>query len=409
MQTFLKKFGASLLAVAIIATSFGSGLYLGNRQGIALQPTAPSIANGNIGKPNDVDFSIFWKAWDVLNQRFVQTHKVGSTTDKQRVYGAIQGLAASFGDPYTTFFPPVEAKSFESQISGNFEGVGMEIGMKEGIITVISPLKDSPSAKAGIKTGDLILKINGTSTQDLSVDQAVQLIRGKKGSTVTLSVLSANAKEAHDVKIVRDTINIPTIDSELRKDGVFVIRLYTFTENSPVLFRTEIQKFVKSGSHKLVLDLRGNPGGYLDAAVDMASWFLPSDAVVVKEDSAGHGDDKVYKSKGYNIFNKNLKMVILVDGGSASASEILSGALQEHGIAKLVGTQTFGKGSVQELVPLTDDTFLKVTIARWLTPNGVSISAQGLKPDFVVPFTAADAEKKQDPQLNKAVEVLNSQ
>ncbi len=409
MQTFLKKFSASILAVAIVVLSFGSGIYIGRSQANALIQTPPSVANGNVGKPTDVDFSLFWKAWDILDQKFVQTHKVGTTTDQDKVYGAIQGLASSFGDPYTTFFPPTEAQSFQSQISGNFEGVGMEVGVKDGVITIIAPLKNSPAEAAGLKAGDMILKINGTTTQDMSVDQAVQLMRGKKGTTVTLSILSANDKTAHDVKVVRDTINIPTIDSELRKDGIFVIHLYTFTENSAQLFRNEIQKFVKSGSNKLVLDLRGNPGGYLDAAVDMASWFLPKDAVVVKEDTAGHGQDTVYKSFGYNIFNKNLKMVILVDEGSASASEILSGALQEHGVAKLVGAQTFGKGSVQELVPLTADTFLKVTVARWLTPNGVSISAQGLKPDFPVAFTQADADKKQDPQLNKAVEVLNSQ
>jgi carboxyl-terminal processing protease len=362
MQTFLKKFGASILAVAIIATTFGGGIYIGSQRANATQIPA-SVQNSSLGKPTDVDFSLFWKAWDILNQKFVQTHKKGTTTDQARVYGAIQGLASAFGDPYTTFFPPSEAKSFQSQISGNFEGVGMEVGIKDNVITVIAPLKNSPAARAGIKTGDYILKINGTSTQDMSVEQAVQFIRGKKGTTVTLSVLTPSAKEAHEVNIVRDTINTPTIDSELRSDGVFVIRLYTFTENSAQLFRNEIQKFVKSGSSKLVLDLRGNPGGYLEAAVDMASWFLPSDAIIVKEDTAGHGQDTVYKSRGYNIFNHNLKMVILVDGGSASASEILAGALQEHRIAKLVGTQTFGKGSVQEIVPLTDDTFIKVTMA----------------------------------------------
>lgn len=402
----LKKFGPAILAIAVIAASFSGGLYVGTQHSYALSNVSPSITGGDTGKPSDVDFSLFWKAWDILNQKFVETHGKATTTDQARVYGAIQGLAASFGDPYTVFFPPVENKDFQTQISGNFEGVGMEVGIKNNIITVIAPLKNSPAAKAGIVTGDLILKINASSTQDMSVDQAVNLIRGKKGTSVTLSVFSAGAKQAHDVKIVRDTINIPTIETEV-KDGVFIIHLYTFTENSASLFRDALQKFRDTGGNKLVLDLRGDPGGYLDAAVDMASWFLPADKVIVTEDTGGHGENTVYKSRGYNVFtNKNLKMAILVDSGSASASEILSGALQQHGIAKLVGLTTFGKGSVQELVPLTSDTSLKITVARWLTPNGTSISQQGLKPDVEVPITAEQVQKGEDPQLAKALEIV---
>jgi carboxyl-terminal processing protease len=241
----------------------------------------------------------------------------------------------------------------------------------------------------------------------MTVEEAVKLIRGKKGTVVTFSLFRDGDTAPHEVKVTRDVINIPTLETEKRSDGIFVIRLFSFTQNSSQLFQTALQEFVESNSSKLILDLRGNPGGYLDSAVEMASWFLPKDALVVKEDSGGRGDDKEYKSYGQNIFNENLKMVILVDGGSASASEILAGALSEHGVAELVGSQTFGKGSVQELVPLTKDTSLKITIARWLTPKGVSISDQGLKPDFVVPFTQEDANKKIDPQLNKAVEILN--
>lgn len=400
----LKKFGPAVLAIVVIVASFGGGLYVGTQHTYALSNNALSLGGGT--PPANVDFNLFWKAWDILNQKFVETHGNATTTDQAKVYGAIQGLAASFGDPYTVFFPPVENKDFQTQISGNFEGVGMEVGIKNGVITVISPLKNTPASRAGIVSGDMILKINASSTQDMSVDEAVSLIRGKKGTTVTLSVLSTNAKQAHEVKIVRDKIDIPTIETET-KDGVFVIHLYTFTENSAALFKDAIQKFTQSGTNKLVLDLRGNPGGYLDAAVDMASWFLPSDKVVVTEDTGGHGENTVYKSHGYNIFaNKNLKMAILVDSGSASASEILSGALQQQGVAKLVGLTTFGKGSVQELVPLTSDTSLKVTVARWLTPNGSSISAHGLKPDIEVPITAEQVQAGQDPQMAKALEIV---
>jgi carboxyl-terminal processing protease len=404
---FLKKSSTTIIAIAVIGGSFGIGMYVGSQKIATTGDTQPSILNGNVGKPEDVNFSLFWKAWDVLEEKHVPTHNEGTTTNEQKVYGAIKGLAAAYGDPYTTFFPPVENEAFQTEIAGNFEGVGMEVGIKDNIITVIAPLKGTPAANAGIKSGDRIVSINGTTTADMTVEEAVKLIRGKKGTVVTFSLFRDGDTAPHEVKVTRDVINIPTLETEKRSDGIFVIRLFSFTQNSSQLFQTALQEFVESNSSKLILDLRGNPGGYLDSAVEMASWFLPKDALVVKEDSGGRGDDKEYKSYGQNIFNENLKMVILVDGGSASASEILAGALSEHGVAELVGSQTFGKGSVQELVPLTKDTSLKITIARWLTPKGVSISDQGLKPDFVVPFTQEDANKKIDPQLNKAVEILN--
>ena len=189
---------------------------------------------------------------------------------------------------------------------------------------------------------------------------------------------------------------------------MFVIRLYSFSAQSPRLFRDALRKFVESGSNKLLLDLRGNPGGYLEAAVDMASWFLPAGKIIVTEDSGKNGKRAPHRSRGYDIFNKNLKFVILVNAGSASASEILAGALQEHGVAKLVGTKTFGKGSVQEVVKLTPETNLKVTVARWLTPNGVSISLAGLKPDVEVKMTPEDIEKKRDLQTDKAIQLLTT-
>jgi carboxyl-terminal processing protease len=404
---FFKKYGATIAAVLVITVTFGIGIYVGSKNTLAVQGVSTKLLGAEATQPDNVDFSAFWNAWQILDEKFVETHKGTPVNDQDKVYGAIKGLAAAYGDPYTVFFPPVENTTFQTEISGNFEGVGMEVGIKNNVITVISPLKDSPAQKAGMKSGDLILKINATSTEGFSVDQAVQLIRGKKGTSVTLTVFSEGDKQTHEITIVRDVIKIPTIETEQRKDGIFVIRFYTFTESSHLLFKDAIQKFVQSKSNKLIIDLRGNPGGYLDSAIDIASWFLPKEAVVVTEDTGGKGINEVYKSNGYNIFNDNLKLIILVDGGSASASEILAGALQQHNIAKLVGTKTFGKGSVQQLVALTKDTSLKITIARWLTPNGTSISEQGLKPDYEVPFTPQDAEKKLDPQLDKAVELLN--
>ncbi len=409
MSSFSKRLGGVVAGVAVIAGSFFVGNYYGTSHAQVFPDSTASVVNKDMGKPGNVDFAPFWEAWNILSEKYVATHKgaTGAITDQDKVWGAIKGLTESLGDPYTTFFPPQEAKEFQSQIAGNFEGVGMEVGMKDGIVTVIAPLKNSPSEKAGLKAGDHILQINATSTANISIDEAVRLMRGPKGSTVKLLILSPNDTRPREISIVREVINIPTIDTKARKDGIFVISLYSFSENSATLFRNALQEFVKSGDSKLVLDLRGNPGGYLDAAVDMASWFLPADKVIVKEDSGGHGDDFVYNSKGYNAFaNKKIQMMILVDGGSASASEILAGALQEHGIAKLVGTKTFGKGSVQQLVNLTPETSLKITVARWLTPNGKSISEQGLAPDVEVKITEDDITKQNDAQFKKAIELL---
>ena len=350
-------------------------------------------------------FAPFWKAWNILDQKYV---KSASTTAQDKVWGAIQGLASSYGDPYTVFFPPQQSKMFQDDIAGNFGGVGMEIGIKDGQLIVVAPLKDSPASHAGVKAGDAILKINGTSTQSMPVDQAVSLIRGEKGTTVTITFLPTGSTSPVDKKIVRDIINIPTLDTETKPGGIFVIKLYSFTAQSPNLFRNALRDFIISGDHKLILDLRGNPGGYLDAAWDMASYFLPAGKLVVTEDFGTKGSPNIFKSKGYNIFGSGLKMYILVDGGSASASEILAGALSEQGVAKLIGSKTFGKGSVQELVPITDDTSLKVTVARWLTPNGHNLSENGLDPDYPVAIsTSTPVTANNDPVMNKAIQLLN--
>ncbi|MDO8620120.1 MAG: S41 family peptidase [bacterium] len=414
-----------IFALALLSGVFFAGVSYGERQIPAISKvTALQGKETPALLQSKTDFGPFWETWNVLNEKYVAATSTAVANDEQKLWGAISGLTSSLKDPYTVFFPPEESKLFENEINGNFEGVGMEVGIKDDVLTVIAPLKGTPAERAGIRPGDKVLKIDDEVSTNLRVDQAVKLIRGKRGTAVRLTILREGKPDPFEIKIVREVIDIPTLDVELksgtgtlaggaedggsglRKDGVFVIRLYNFSANSPRLFRDALRQFVETGSNKLLLDLRGNPGGYLDAAVDMASWFLPSGKVVVTEDTGGKSDTKMHRSRGYDVFNKNLKMVILVNSGSASASEILAGALQEHGIAKLVGTRTFGKGSVQELVKITPDTSLKVTVARWLTPNGVSISAGGLAPDVEVKLTQEDLEKKRDPQMEKALEML---
>ncbi len=421
-MTKYHKIILSISTAVILIFVFFAGVYAGydNRPEIR-KVTSLINKNGNQTSSN-VDFESFWKAWNVVNEKYVSTD---GPDDQKKVWGAISGLVDSLGDPYSVFFPPEEAEIFESDISGEFQGVGMEIGMKDNTLVVIAPLKGTPAEKAGVLPGDKIIKIDDTISADMPIGEAVKLIRGPKGEAVVLTVIRDGEKEPLDISIIRGVITIPTINTKFinsknsgknstgnksaiseKESDVFVLSLYNFSANSSNLFRESLRKFVMSGKNKLIIDLRGNPGGYLESAVDIASWFLPAGKIVVQEDFGSRGDGKVYRSKGYDIFNGNLKMAVLVNGGSASASEILAGALQEHGKAILVGTQTFGKGSVQELVKITDKASLKITVARWLTPNGVSISKAGLTPNVVVKVTKEDIVAGIDPQLEKAIELL---
>lgn len=409
------KIGLIFCILAFSVAIFFVGFYVGNNGSNDSISKTDEISNVTCNVKDasgknveNIDLSDFWAVWSTLNDKFVSSTTT-KVTSKEKIWGAIEGLTGSFGDPYTVFFPPKEAEVFQTSIDGNFSGVGMEIGIKDEQLTVVAPLKGTPAEKAGMLTGDKIIAINGKNTTGISVDEAVQQIRGERGTKVKLTVMRKDVSKSFDVEIVRDTITIPTIDTKLRDDGIFVISLYNFSAVSPNLFKNALKEFVDSKSNKLILDLRGNAGGYLGAAVDMASWFLPEGKVVVTEDfgEKNKEENNIHRSKGYNIFNENLKFVIVVNEGSASASEILAGALREQGVAKLVGTNTFGKGSVQELVNIGNDkASLKVTVAHWLTPNGKSISNGGLTPDYKVENTAKDKENKIDRQMDKAVEVL---
>ena len=391
-----------VFALIIVGASFSLGAAFGYNKKAGVEEIL-GITNQNEPITETVDFGPFWTVWRTVESDYALPENI----DRQEmVWSSINGLLQSLDDPYTVFFPPEEKKMFESEVKGNFEGVGMEIAVEKGVLTVVAPIKGSPAFKAGIKAKDKVLKIDDKSTENLTVDEAVKLIRGEKGTSVRLTVLSEGEDKSREINVVRDTIQVPIIETEKIGSDIFRITLHSFSERSAFEFQSALRTFASSGANKLVIDLRNNPGGYLESAGDISSWFLGTGDVVLRE-KYRDGEERLHRSRGYNVFPKT-PLVVLVNGGSASASEILAGALRDHKRAKLVGEKTFGKGSVQELISITSDTSLKLTVARWLTPNGEDITKEGIKPDVEVKMTAEDVQAEKDPQLDKAVEILKN-
>ena len=396
-----------LLLALLVIISIGIGYVAGNYKP---SQTINRLVSDRTIKYKDVDFKLFWEVWDKLNQSYVDK----SALDPEKMmYGAISGMVNSARDPYTTFFEPPENKKFQEEISGSFGGVGIEISKKSGILTVISPIKGTPAEKAGIRSGDKILKIDSKETQDLSVDEAVSLIRGRRGTTVTLTILPESG-DFKDIPLIRDNIKIPTVDVSYIIQGekrIAYIRIYLFNQIVDEEFKVAARDIIDSKADKMILDLRNNPGGLLNSAINIAGWFLTKNQIVVTEDY-GNGKSDVYRADGNALLK--IPMIVLINGGSASASEILAGALHDNRGIKLVGEKSFGKGSVQELDNFNDGSALKVTIAKWLTPAGISISKTGIEADIKVELPKDQKEldaieigkQGKDPQLDKALELL---
>jgi carboxyl-terminal processing protease len=404
----LKIISGTLVAVLV----FISGVYIGVTDsffGKSLQLSSYLPMTKAAETRDRVDLGEFWQVWSLLEEKFATASTTDSISDEEKVQGAIAGLVKAYGDPYTMYFPPSESERFQEDISGNFSGVGMEVGVRDGLITVIAPLPGTPAEKAGIVTGDAIVSIDGESTENMSVDEAVRRIRGDKGTVVTLSIYREGETSFREIKITRDTIDIPTVKTET-VDDVFIISLYSFNAVSDTKMEEAMNQFVASKKSKLVLDLRGNPGGFMQSAVDVASFYMPSGKIVVRERAHEGGEDKVFRTRTRQAAEFNPKnLVVLVDNGSASASEILAGALKDHQVATVIGVPTFGKGSVQELIDLDNNDSIKITVARWLTPNGVSISNGGLMPDIVVKRSYEDREAGKDPQKEAALKFLRGE
>ncbi len=386
----IKKVLRYLGALAILVVIFGAGFYIGKSQVVY-----------NVCKPEAVEFSLFWDAYNKLHESFIDPSKID---DKKIIYGAISGMTKSLEDPYTDFFDPSQAKIFQQDLSGSFEGIGVEIGIKKDQLTVISPLKGTPGEKAGLLPGDIIVSINGNNTSDMTIDRAVSIIRGKRGTEVKLTIYRESWGQTKNIKIIRDTIKINSTNWELKNGDVAYIKIYQFNQSLPDDFRNIAKEILESPAKKIVLDLRNNPGGYLEVAQRVAGWFLRSGEVVTLEDFGKNKEQKKYLADGNGAF-AGYPIVVLINNGSASASEILAGALRDNSSIKLVGEKSFGKGSVQEVVKLQDKvSFLKITVAKWLTPNGTSISEVGLMPDINVKMDEKDIQR--DAQLDKALEII---
>jgi len=355
-------------------------------------------------KPEKVDFSIFWDAWREIDKKYVDEEKL----DPQKmVYGAIKGMVQALGDPYSSFMDPEETKEFDINIEGSFEGIGAELGMKDDVLTVIAPIEGMPAEKAGLRAGDKILKINGEMTTDMAIDEAVKKIRGPKGTVVTLTIVRNGDSKTQEIKITRAKIELRSVYYEKKEGNIAYIRISQFTEDTAKEFNKETTKAIADGCQGIVLDVRNNPGGFLSVAVEIASKFIPKGEIVVWEQGRD-GSRNAFKAIGGDSLSE-MPVVVLINEGSASASEILAGALRDVKHVKLIGEKSFGKGSVQQLENLKDNSSLRITIAKWLTPSGQSIHEVGLAPDIEIKLTEQDIKNKKDTQLEGALIELKRQ
>lgn len=404
----LKKVSAGILVTLLVLASFGLGMYLPGKSEVIkeLAKKEAVYAGKVLGKYNtsdnvltqDVNFALFWEVWDTLKKEYVDKDKLN---EKEMFYGAIKGMVASAGDPYTVFMDPKIAQEFADDLAGTFEGIGAEIGIRKDVLTVVAPLADSPAEKAGLKAGDKILTIDDMSTAGITVEEAVSKIRGPKDTNVTLAIYREGMEKPTDFTITRKQIIVKSIKTEKRNDGLYVIKINSFNDDTYDLFSRAVAEIIKDKPKGIILDLRNNPGGYLDTAVEIASSWI-EDGIIVTEKFS---DDKKneFIAQGRALL-KDYETVVLVNQGSASASEILAGALKDHDKAVIIGEKTFGKGSVQTLEDMRDGSVIKITIAKWLTPAGNNINEQGIDPDVVVELSLDDYNENKDPQMDKAVE-----
>lgn len=393
------------LIVFFIATSFWLGLWWGKshakNQNEIFKISETNLENKFPAIEKNLDFSLFWKTWELLEEKHVEKGKLDA---QKLVYGAIKGMLQATGDPYTNFFDPEESKSFSEDLEGSFEGIGAELGIKEKILTVIAPLDESPAQKAGLRAGDKIIKIGDQSTLDMNIYTAVDLIRGERGTEIKLTIFREGEEDTKEVSIIRETIEVKSVKLEMVEENIAYLRINKFGEKTSKEFDAEMNSIIEKEAQGIILDLRNNPGGFLDSSVKIASRLMPRGKVVVIDEDSNGKKEKLFTYGGDKL--SGLPLIVLVNEGSASASEILAGALRDNLQVPVIGTKTFGKGSVQELVNLSGGSSLKITVAKWMTPNGEYIMDKGINPDIEVKLSKEDFDNNRDPQLDKAKEIL---
>lgn len=352
---------------------------------------------------NGVDMGLFWKIWGELANKYVDESIL---KNEDMVYGAIKGMVSALEDPYTDFMTPQETVQFNESLEGTLEGIGAELTVKDKKLTIVSPLRKSPAERAGLLSGDIIYKIEGKPTEDMGVAEAITKIRGKKGTTVTLTIIRYKLEKPFDVTIVRDSIDIKSVTEEKLDNGIVYLVVNQFNEKTNEEFAKYIDDLIINEPKGLIIDLRYNGGGYLDIAVQLLSYLLPKDtpAVIIKE--RGKKDDTRLTNGNPKLLN--VPLVVIVNDSSASASEIMAGAIQDQKRGVILGIKTFGKGSVQEVEKFSDGSSLKLTIASWFTPLGRTINHEGLTPDIFVEIKEEDIKNEYDRQKEEAIKYLEN-
>lgn len=364
--------------------------------------TIPLVVNQQppAGLVQNIDFSLFWKVWQKVSEQYIDR---GAVDAQKMFYGAISGMVQSVGDPYTVFLTPDQNKGVKEELSGSFDGVGIQLGYRDKQLVVIAPLKGTPADKAGVRAQDAIVKIGDKDTFNMTLPEAVSLIRGKKGTKVKLTLVRQGHDEPIVFELTRDTIKIKSVEVQFLENNIAWVKLSRFGEDTNKEWAGVVDEIVKNNAKGVILDVRNNPGGLLEVAIHVASDFLDGGIVLQRESAGGVKEPLSVVKKGKLL---NIPVVALVNKGSASASEIVAGALQDRGRAKIVGEQSFGKGSVQDSQELEKGAGLHITIAKWLLPSGKWINSTGLTPDYKVEISEDDAKGGRDPQLDRAKELL---
>jgi carboxyl-terminal processing protease len=400
----------SVFAIFVLLASFGGGAAAGviwarshPQHAYSETPPTPAPEVKSAAPSEDLQtlFKPFWEAWQLVHDQYVDQ----PVDDTKLMEGAIQGMLASLGDPHTSYMDPDQYLQANMEMEGEYDGIGAWVDSSGDYLTIVSPMADSPAEKAGLKPGDRIIAVDGEDITDLDPELVIRRVLGPAGTTVTLTVLREGSDEPLDFEVTRAHITIPSVEGKMLDDGIAYVHIYTFGANTGSELDKILEDLMAQNPSGIIVDLRYNGGGYLQTAIDVASEFLPKGKVVLYEEY-GDGTRDVHKTHdGGRVLD--IPMVILVNEGTASASEVVSGALQDYGRAQLVGVTTYGKGSVQIWTPLSDEQgAVRVTIARWLTPNERQIDKVGLEPDVVAEMTEEDYQNGEDPQLDKAIEVL---